>query len=51
VVSHANDSYFWVITQFSGLTVKEAYQGFTVVTFIQGITGLVFVLVGFYLLC
>jgi gluconate:H+ symporter, GntP family len=51
VVSHANDSYFWVITQFSGLTVKEAYQGFTVVTFIQGSTGLVFVLLGFYLLC
>lgn len=51
VVSHANDSYFWVITQFSGLTVKEAYQGFTVATFLQGITALVFVLLGYHLFC
>ncbi|MGV3585897.1 MAG: GntP family permease [Adhaeribacter sp.] len=51
VVSHANDSYFWVITQFSGLTVKEAYQGFTVVTFLQGLTALAFVLLGYFLFC
>jgi gluconate:H+ symporter, GntP family len=51
VVSHTNDSYFWVITQFSGLTVKEAFQGFTVVTLLQGFTAIVFVLLGFYLFC
>ncbi|KAA5544020.1 GntP family permease [Adhaeribacter rhizoryzae] len=51
VVSHANDSYFWVITQFSGLTVKEAYQGFTIVTFLQGLTALVCVLLVYYLFC
>lgn len=51
VVSHTNDSYFWVITQFSGLTVKEAFQAFTVVTLLQGLTALVFILLGFYLLC
>jgi len=26
VVSHANDSYFWVVTQFAGMTVKQGYQ-------------------------
>jgi len=51
VVSHTNDSYFWVITQFSGLTVKEAFQGFTVVTLLQGLTALLFILLGFYLFC
>ncbi len=24
-VSHANDSYFWVVSQCSGMTVKQAY--------------------------
>jgi len=51
VVSHTNDSYFWVISQFGGLTLKEAYQGFTVVTFLQGITALAFILLGYYLFC
>ncbi len=26
VVSHANDSFFWVVTQMSGLSVKQGYQ-------------------------
>jgi len=37
-VSHANDSYFWVITQFSGMSVKTAYKTLTLGTLIQGIT-------------
>lgn len=37
-VSHANDSYFWVVTQFSGLSVSDAYKSYTVVTLLQGIT-------------
>lgn len=36
VVSHANDSYFWVVTQFSGMSVKQGYQLQSVGTFIQG---------------
>lgn len=48
VVSHANDSYFWVITQFSGFTLKEAYQGFTMVTLLQGLTALVFILLTYH---
>ena len=40
-VSHANDSYFWVVTQFSGLNVSDSYKSFTMVTLFQGITVLV----------
>ena len=40
-VSHANDSYFWVVTQFSGLNVRDSYRSFTLVTLFQGITVLV----------
>ena len=50
VVSHANDSFFWVVTQFSGMPVKEAYRGFTIVTLLQGLTGLLVTLLLFYLL-
>ncbi len=37
-VSHANDSYFWVVTQFSGMSVKDAYKAQTMATLVQGIT-------------
>jgi gluconate:H+ symporter, GntP family len=50
VVSHANDSFFWVVTQFSRMPVKEAYRGFTIVTLLQGLTGLLVTLLLFYLL-
>lgn len=36
VVSHANDSYFWVVSQFSDLDVSTAYRTFTAATFIEG---------------
>jgi GntP family gluconate:H+ symporter len=40
VVSHSNDSYFWVVSQFSGLKVDAAYKSHTVATLIQGIVGI-----------
>jgi len=36
-VSHANDSYFWVVSQFGGMDVKTAYKTQTVATLLQGI--------------
>ncbi|WP_435622673.1 GntP family permease [Flagellimonas sp.] len=39
-VSHINDSYFWVVSQFSNMEVKEALKGFTLATLIQGLVGL-----------
>lgn len=42
-VSHANDSYFWVVTQFSGINVSTGYKTHTIATLIQGITAMVVV--------
>lgn len=36
VVSHANDSYFWVVTGFTGMTVKQGYRLQTLGTLIEG---------------
>jgi GntP family gluconate:H+ symporter len=35
--SHANDSYFWVVTQFSKLTTRQGYFAFSTATLIQGL--------------
>lgn len=36
VVSHANDSFFWVVTQMSGMDVKTGYKTQSLGTFILG---------------
>ena len=36
VVSHANDSLFWVVTRLSGMDVKTGYRFFSLGTFILG---------------
>ena len=43
-VSHANDSYFWIVSQMGGIDVKTAYRHHTLATLIQGLTGLLVVL-------
>ena len=40
-VSHVNDSFFWVITEFSGMTVTDAYKAQTMATLLQGVTTIV----------
>jgi GntP family gluconate:H+ symporter len=42
-ISHANDSYFWVVTQFSGLDVKTGLKTHTMGTLIQGVSSIIFV--------
>ena len=37
VVSHANDSFFWVVTQFSNMDAKTGYRLHTLGTLLQGI--------------
>jgi GntP family gluconate:H+ symporter len=51
VVSHANDSFFWILTQFSNMDVKTGYRLLTVASLILGstailITWLIYSLVG-----
>ncbi|MEW7291394.1 GntP family permease [Aquimarina sp. 2304DJ70-9] len=36
-VSHFNDSYFWVVSQFSGMSAKDTNRSFTLITGIQGV--------------
>lgn len=44
-VSHANDSYFWVVSQFSDMDTATAYKTQTGVTLVQGLTTLAIVMV------
>ncbi|MEM9858953.1 MAG: GntP family permease [Bacteroidota bacterium] len=44
-VSHANDSYFWVVSQFGNLSVQDTYKSYTLITLLQGITGIITVLI------
>lgn len=37
-VSHVNDSFFWVVTQYSGMEVTQAYKAQTMATLLQGVT-------------
>lgn len=49
-ISHANDSYFWVVAQFSGFSLKDAYKGFTVLTLLQGTSVLLTTLILYWLI-
>ena len=48
-VSHANDSYFWIVSQFGNLSVKEAYRYHTYATLLQGVAGLIIVFAGYFI--
>lgn len=39
-VSHANDSYFWVVTNFGGLTPSDGYRSHTLMTLVIGIASI-----------
>ena len=43
-ISHANDSYFWIIKEFTGLTVKEALRSFSLLSGLMALTTLVTIL-------
>ena len=42
-VSHANDSYFWVVTNFGQLKMEDGYKTQTAMTGIMGVVGIIFV--------
>lgn len=41
IVSHANDSFFWVVTQMSGMDVKTGYKLHTVGTLVIGTSAMI----------
>jgi len=44
-VSHANDSYFWIITEFSDMEAATAYQAWTLATLVLGIVSIVWIVI------
>jgi gluconate:H+ symporter, GntP family len=38
IASHANDSYFWVVTNFSGIKVNDSLKVYTTSTIVMGVT-------------
>jgi GntP family gluconate:H+ symporter len=42
-VSHLNDSYYWVVAQFSGMDTATALKGHTLATLFQGLTGIIII--------
>lgn len=44
-VSHANDSYFWVVSQFSDMDTSTAYKCQTGVTLVQGLVAIAFIMI------
>ena len=44
-VSHANDSYFWVVSQFSDMDTKAAYKCQTGMTAVMGLTTIIVVFI------
>jgi GntP family gluconate:H+ symporter len=51
IVSHVNDSYFWVVTGFSKMSLKEGYRYQTLGTLVQGcVTGCALWLIGLFVL-
>jgi len=38
MISHANDSYFWVVTRFSGIEIDTSLKVYSSATLIMGIT-------------
>lgn len=42
VVSHANDSFFWVVTQMSGMSIKQGYRTHSLGTIVLGFSSMLF---------
>ncbi|AWB81874.1 gluconate transporter [Corynebacterium yudongzhengii] len=42
-VSHANNSYFWVVANFGGMTPQQGYRTQTTVTLLMGLTSIIII--------
>lgn len=45
IASHVNDSGFWIVTRFLGLSTAESLRTWTVLETVIGVAGLVFILI------
>ncbi len=42
-ISHANDSYFWVVTKFGGINTQNGYRSHSLNTLLMGVGSIVFI--------
>lgn len=49
VVSHANDSFFWVVTQMSGMKVRTGYRLYSLGTLVLGLSAATFLFISYLL--
>jgi len=49
-VSHANDSYFWVVTNFGAMKVEDGYKTQTLGTLVVGLASLINVYLIYFLI-
>ena len=45
--SHANDSYFWVVTQFSNMETTVSYKVYSIATLLEGLTAIIVIYIYF----
>jgi len=50
IVSHTNDAWFWVVSQFTGLSAKDTYRTHTILTGLQGVASFLTTLLLYLLL-
>ncbi|NLD21021.1 MAG: GntP family permease, partial [Bacteroidales bacterium] len=51
VVSHVNDSFFWVVTQMSNMSIKTGYRLHTLGTFLCGLGSMVSIWLIYIFVC
>jgi GntP family gluconate:H+ symporter len=51
VVSHTNDAWFWVVSQFTGISAKDTYRTHTILTGLQGVASFVTTFVLYLIFC
>ena len=49
-VSHANDSYFWVVTGFGGIKARDGYRTMTLMTLLMGLTAIAVIALASFLI-
>jgi GntP family gluconate:H+ symporter len=50
IVSHTNDAWFWVVSQFTGISARDAYRTHTVLTGLQGLVSFLTTLILYLIL-
>lgn len=51
LASHANDSYFWVVTNFSGMKLEQGYRTHTIMTILISLAAMLEIWMLYQLLC